>query len=210
MKKLILCIMTIFILSLQPAFNQQAYKLIVKQPPALTITISDTINASTGDIVNLDTWFHVEGTVSYSRTWKFWDGSKLQTVDDPVYTIASKGVFYLALINEYGCSVLDSVILNLVTGIEEISSDENNPQSICVYPNPNTGTFDIFISDCKPGFSVDIINSLGVLFINKPLGCNNNQYSGKIQMPSGESGTYYLLVKKDNKIIFRQKVILLK
>ena len=209
MKKLSILFIALVYLSLTPAFNQQVYKLTVKQPPALTITISESINETVGEVVNLDSWFHVEGTVAYNRIWKFWNGSKLQTVDNPIYTITSKGVFYLTVLNEYGCSVLDSITLNVITDIEDINSD-NNPRSIRVYPNPNAGTFDITISDCQPGSSVEIINSLGVRFLNKPLECNNNEYSGTIMMPAGESGTYYLLVKQDSKIIYRQKVIILK
>jgi len=209
MKKFIVFILILAFISLKPALSQQAYKLTVKQPPALTITLSETINAAIGEVVNLDTYFNVEGDNSFIRQWKFRSGSQLQTIDNPLFKITGDGVFYLTVTNAYGCSVLDSIDLNVVTGIEDLQNREN-PQSIRVYPNPNAGTFDITISDCQPGFSIEIINSLGVRFLTKPLECNNNEYSGKIMMPAGESGTYYLLVKRDSRILFKQKVIILK
>jgi len=42
-------------------------------------------------------------------------------------------VFYLTVTNAYGCSVLDSIDLNVITGIEE-SSKQENPQSILFIP----------------------------------------------------------------------------
>jgi hypothetical protein len=209
-KKLIIFILALTFLSSRTAFNQEAFKLTLKQLPPLTITISEAINTTAGEVVNLDTLFHVVGGVSFYRVWKFRHGLLLQTVDNPVFKVTSDGVFYLTVINGSGCSVLDSIALNIVTGIKDIPPDMDNRQSIHVYPNPNTGTFDITISDCKPGSSVEIINSLGVKLLNKTLDCNYNEYSGRIVMPAGESGTYYLIVKTGNKIIYRQKVIIFK
>jgi hypothetical protein len=202
MKKLTLFIFIFAYLSLKPVFSQQAYKLTIKQSPALTITVFDTINAILGDVVNLDTFFHVEGDISYNRQWKFWNGSLLQTVDNPVFTIASDGVFYLTVNNENGCAILDSITLN-------VSTEENYLQSIHVYPNPNVGTFTIKISDCLPGFSFEIFNSLGVKLLDRTLDCYNDDYSETIIMPSRRSGLYILLVKKGNKIIYMQKIIIL-
>jgi len=61
MNKLIIFAFTIALFSPKPAFSQQAFKLGLKQPPPLTITISETINATVGEVVNLDTYFNVEG-----------------------------------------------------------------------------------------------------------------------------------------------------
>jgi hypothetical protein len=210
MKKLIIFILALVFLSSKTAFNQEAFKLSLKQLPPLTITISEAINATVGEVVNLDTWFQVEGGISYNRVWKFRHGSLLLTIDNPIFTITSDGVFYLTVINGNGCTVLDSIILNIVTDVGDIYPDKDNPQTIHVYPNPNTGTFDITISDCQPGSSVEIINSLGVQLLNKTLDCNNNEYSGMIMIPDSKSGTYYLLIKQNNKIIYRKKVIILK
>jgi hypothetical protein len=179
-KKLIIFILALVFLSSKTAFNQEAFKLSLKQLPPLTITISEAINATVGEVVNLDTWFQVEGGISYNRVWKFRHGSLLLTINNPIFTITSDGIFYLTVINGNGCTVLDSIILNIVTDVGDIYPYKDNPQTIHVYPNPNTGTFDIKISDCQPGFSVEIINSLGVQLLSIVLDCNNDEYSGTI------------------------------
>ncbi len=210
MKKLIIFTLTIALFSLKAAFNQEVFKLTIIQPPPLTITISGAIDATEGEVVNLDTLFHVEGDISYVREWKFNDGVQLQTIDNPILTLTNNGVFYLTVIDENGCTVFDSIALNVATNIENMHSDQNNLQSIHIYPNPNSGTFDILISDCLPGCSVQIINSLGVQLLNRNLDCNNSEYLGTIILPTREPGMYFLLVKKDKKIIYKQKVIILK
>jgi hypothetical protein len=209
MKKLFIFILALTFLNAETAYNQETFKLSLKQPPLLIIAISEELNATLGQVINLDTLFSVAGSVSYTREWKFWDGSLLQTINNPVLTLSKNGVFYLSVTNENGCTALDSFAFNLATGTEDIDIGRNR-QSIHVYPNPNTGTFDIKISDCQQGYSVDIINSLGVQLLNKTLDCNNNEYSGMIMIPDSKSGTYYLLIKQNNKIIYRQKVIILK
>jgi hypothetical protein len=211
MKKLLLFASLISIYSLRPAFNQQAYKLTVKQPKPLTIIITETVKAAVGEVVNLDSLFVVSGSISYYRIWQFWNGSHLQDIYDPLFTVPGNGAFYLTVTSyEDGCSATDTIALNIVTGIKDIPPDNSNRQSIHVYPNPNKGTFDIIIQDCRSGFSIEMVNSLGVRFLYKILDCNNNKYSGTITIPSGESGTYYFLVKDYNIIIYRQKVIIIK
>jgi len=211
MKKLLLFALIISIYSLRPAFNQQAYKLTVKQPKPLTIIITKTVKAAVGEVVNLDSLFVVSGSISYYRIWQFWNGSQLQDIYDPLFTVPGNGAFYLTVTSyEDGCSATDTIALNIVTGIKDISPDNSNRQRIHIYPNPNNGTFNVKIPDCKPGLSFEIVNSLGVRLLGKNLNCNNNEYSGTITMPDGESGTCYFLVKNYKRIIYRQKVIILK
>jgi hypothetical protein len=210
MKWRILFIITISIISLETAFNQEVYKLNIKQPAPLSITISESVSGTIGEVINLDTWFQVEGETSYSREWKFRAGSLMQTLDSPIYTITSDGVFYLTITNDNGCTIRDSITLNILTNIEDITFGHANRQLIKVYPNPNTGEFEIFISDCQPGYFIQIINSTGILILSKMLDCNNNEFQEKIKMPVIESGIYYLILKQANRLIYRQKVIILK
>jgi hypothetical protein len=209
-KKLIIFVSILAFVSLKTAYNQEVYKLTVKQPPTLIITLSEDINATIGEVINLDSLFYVAGNNSWYRAWKFWDGSQLQDIYDPLFTIPGNGVFYLTVTsNENGCSITDTVALNIVTGIKDISPDNNNRQSVHIYPNPNSGTFNVKISDCMPGFYIEIINSLGIQIFGRSLDCNNNEYHGTIELPVKEPGVYFLLVRQADKIIFRQKVIIL-
>ncbi len=206
MKKLILIALAIILFSLKPAFNQEVFKLTITQPSPLTYTISGSLEAEEGEIIDLDTLFHVEGDKTYIQEWKFSNGAQQQTINNSIFTLTENGVFYLTIIDENGCSYFDSISLNVVTDIGDIFPD--NPLNIQVYPNPNKGTFEILIPDCLPGYSIHVINSIGVQVLNKNLECNNSEYLETIVLPPGVSGLYYLLIKKDKKIIYKQKVII--
>ena len=209
MKKLLPFALALTLFSVKTAFNQQVYRLHISQPPPIHITTVETINAPVGTLVNLDTLFHVQGNITYNWEWKFWDGAQLEIIDNPIRTLSKNGVFYLTVVDKYGCTTIDSVTFDVATGIGNDHFNPNQP-SIKVYPNPNTGTFDIKISECLPGFTLQLINSIGVPILYSPLDCNRNEISEMITIPGGKPGIYYLMVKKDNTIIYRQKVILLK
>jgi hypothetical protein len=218
MKKLIFFVLTIFFFSLKPAYNQQAYWLGIQPPPFILIDFypDDTIYRTgdeIGEEVNLDDLFTVYSQgIEYTRQWKFRQGSLVTVIEDPLITITGNGVFYLTVINDYGCSFYDSIYLYIqtTTNTKDIKYDRGNSQTVRVYPNPNLGTFDITLSECQQGYTVEMINSTGVQLLNQKLECRNNEYSGTIIMPAVRSGIYYVLVKKDNTIIYRKKVIILK
>jgi hypothetical protein len=208
MRKFILFAFAITLFSVKTAFNQQLYRLHISQPPPITITLAESINAPVGTVVNLDTLFHVQGDITYQREWKFRDEEQWETIDNPILTLNKKGVFYLTITDRNGCKTNDSVAYDVATGIGNNYTYPNQP-SIQVYPNPNTGTFDINISECLPGFSLQLINSIGVQLLNQTLNCNKNEYATSITIPGGHPGIYYLIVKNNNTLIYSQKVILL-
>ena len=209
MKKTIIVALTILLFSFEAAYNQQVFKLSVAQAPPLILTLAEEINASLGEVINLDAWYTVEGGTSFSRVWEFRNGSLLQTIDNPLFTVDGEGVFYLTVMNENGCTASDSVALHIITGMDDIQAARNDPQSIRVFPNPNTGTFDITITGYQPGYSIEIMNSLGAPLIHRIPDPDKYQYSERISMPGRKPGIYYLLVKNGSKIIYRQKIIIL-
>jgi hypothetical protein len=107
-KKILIFTLTIALFSLKTSFNQQVHKLSIKQPPPLTIIISEAINATVDEIVNLDAWFHVEEDISCNWELKFRDGSLFHTIDNPLFTITRSGDSYLTEItkNEYFIDML--------------------------------------------------------------------------------------------------------
>jgi len=209
MKKAIIFAALITVFTIKPAFNQYAYKVNVKQPSPLIITSPVAINATAGEVIILNNLFDISGSSVYYQTWQFWDGTLLQEIYDTVFTIPGGGKFYLTITNEYGCTALDTIQVNILTGIKEIYHERNGTQKIRIYPNPNAGTFDIIIPDCQPGLSIEIINSLGTLVYLKRLDCNDNEYRATIDLPVVDSGTYLLLVREDEIITFKHKIIII-
>lgn len=209
MKRILLFALIVALPGLKAAFSQEVFRLNINQPPPLIVTVSGSIDATVGETINLDTLFVVEGDVYYSREWKFWDGSLLESVDDPVITLTENGVLYLTVIDENSCTAVDSVSVNLATGIGPVFTDRDPGQPVRVFPNPNTGSFDIIISDCLPGYSIEIINPLGIRLLNMLLDCNNNEYSSTIMIPSGKPGIYFLLIRHNREIVYSQRVVIL-
>lgn len=210
MKNLLLFSIIIALVSFKTATCQQVFKLNIKQLQPFTYNICKSISAGEGEVINLDTLLHVEGDISYFPEWSFYDGIQTYTINNTLLTLTTNGVLYLSIIDENGCTTTDSVVVNVITDIGYIPFDTNKTQNIKVYPNPNSGTFEILIPDCLPGYSIQVINSLGVQLINKNLECNNTGYLGTIVIPDNEPGTYFLLVMKDDKTIYRNKVIVYK
>lgn len=209
MKRLFIVILVTALFGIETSFSQEVYQLSVIQPPLLSLTVSGPLSVDEGVEINLDTLFLVVGEISYVREWKFNDGVQIQSIDNPILTLTENGVFHLTIIDENGCTTIDSISLNVITGLEDLQSDQENLLNIQVYPNPNTGTFDILIPDCLPGYSIQILNSVGVQILNRNLECNTRDYNETIILPRKEPGMYYLLVKKNKKILYKQKVIIL-
>ena len=210
MKKLLLYSIIIALFSLKTATGQQVFKLNIKQPQPITYNISNAISADEGEVINLDTIFRVEGDISYFHEWSFYDGIQNHTIENPLLTLTTNGVLHLTIIDENGCTSIDSVVLSVITDVDDIPFNLDNKPNIQVYPNPNDGTFEIHISDCLPGYLIQVINSLGIQLLNKKIECNNTEYLVTIVIPNKKPGNYFLLVKKDNKTIYRHKVIVYK
>lgn len=207
MKNLLLFSLIFALFSFKSVTGQQVFKLNIKQPQLFMYNISKAISANEGEVINLDTLLHVEGDISYSQEWLFYDGIQTHSINTTLLTLTTNGVLYLTIIDENGCTTIDSVVVSVITDIGDIPFDPNNTQNIKVYPNPNDGTFKIHISDCLPGYSIQVINSLGIQLLNKNIECNNTGYLGTIIIPDKKPGIYFLLVKNDDKTIYKHKVI---
>ena len=210
MNRIAILTFAIALISINEAYNQQAYKLTINQLPPLIVTVPEEINAKVGALVNLDTLYVVEGDVPHDRVWKFWDGLVLESIDNPVYEISSNGVLYLTVLNGDGCTDIDSIQVNIVTADDYIRSDPDFKKSIRIIPNPNTGEFNVILNDCQPGYYLQLINSLGIEVYSMILECTGNEYQGMIRLHAFESGIYFLMVKHDDIIIHSEKVSILR
>lgn len=210
MIKLITFFVIIALVGLKTAFNQEVFKLTIVQPSPLTITLTDSIVFDAGEKINLDTMIHVKGDISFASEWEFDDGLQLYTIENPLLTmeVNHTGTYYLKVVDENNCTAIDSIFIRVKSGTGEILSESDYLRSVRVYPNPNTGSFDILIPECLPDYTIQVINAIGLQILNKALDCNGNEYREIITLPAENPGIYFLLVKKGSQIVYRQKIIL--
>lgn len=81
----------------------------------------------------------------------------------------------------YGLSKLEGIILNIIPKTDNVSELFPNTENICIYPNPNHGSFTIKAEGLK---HVSIFNSLGQIVYDSEVGsdliniCLENQVKG--------------------------------
>ena len=94
----------------------------------------------------------------------------------------------------------DSIIINPSSaGINEI----NNAVQISVYPNPTTGSFNLFTSELIKNGSIEVYNSLGEIVYNQKIVNQQNT----IELTNQANGLYFVKVMTEGKIIGTKKII---
>jgi hypothetical protein len=94
----------------------------------------------------------------------------------------------------------DSIIINPTSvGINEINTDAQ----ISVYPNPTTGSFNIFVSQPIKNGSIEVYNNIGVLVYKGAITSQQNN----IDLKNNANGIYFVRVMSDGKIIGEQKIV---
>jgi len=199
------------LIGLRIAYNQQFFKLTIIQPPLLSIILPDSLFVNDQEEINLDTIFQVEGGLSFASVWKFDDGLQLHTIENPLLkaTINNTGTYYLSIIDENNCTSVDSVFIQIESGTGYIYSERNHSQSINIYNYNNTGEFEILIHECLPGYTLHILNPVGIQLLNIELNCNNHEYRKKIKLPKAYSGVYILLIMNNKELVYSHKMIIL-
>ena len=92
-----------------------------------------------------------------------------------------------------------SIRWTLVAGINEI----NNAVQISVYPNPTTGSFNLFTSELIKNGSIEVYNSLGEIVYNQKIVNQQNT----IELTNQANGLYFVKVMTEGKIIGTKKII---
>ncbi|MEO0898154.1 MAG: PKD domain-containing protein [Bacteroidota bacterium] len=173
--------------------------------PTLTVSASDSLpgapiinQATVGERVD----FTGDATNADSYSWTFGDGGT-STDQNPSHIYSANGMYtvILTVTNQCGTST-DSVEVNMTTvGIE----DELN-RAISVFPNPNTGKFELKLEDFNANeLSIKVVTLEGQLVLASEFGAVSAPYIRKIELPSGIArGVYILQVNVDERVVFKR------
>lgn len=192
--------------SIYAGSGQQIVVINMDQQPQLFINGSGSYIVKTGDVVNLDTVLYTDSKNLTEKQWKIRDGSFLTALESPTITVNRNLTVYLNITSEFGCSANDSAVI-YISGTNVNTIVENSFQ---LFPNPSSGAFEIHFSDCKNGFSYQLVNVLGEVLLDEDIDCTESENVLYVNHPEISSGMYFFLIQHNGIIVYQNKIIVSK
>ena len=175
----------------QPECSSAAIPSTITINPLPNINIGPAlININSGQTVTLDAG---AGYTSY-----LWN----TTATTQTITTGIAGFYFVTVTDGNGCQGADSVIINVLIGIDDFDSDN----SIMIYPNPTNGIFQVVARNPTLKFEVRITDVLGKLIaIDKHN--ENKLYSKSFDLTNQPNGVYFISIIGTNGVITRNVII---
>lgn len=185
--------------------HPKVIKLAIKRPEQITLATKKDLVMESGMSIDLDTTFSVTGNIDYTYSWKVKTITEYEIIDKTV-EITSDSTFYIFLTTIQGCSYFDSVmvIAKNSTNIHEIYFTNQ----IHIYPNPNTGEFQIEILGDNADYSIEIVNVTGKKIANGRIVCKSGKCILNINLSDSKPGLYNLLIFKDQVFFGHKKFVI--
>ena len=101
----------------------------------------------------------------------------------------------------FGESVSDDFILEVKNAVSINKLNENN---ILIYPNPNNGLFTVSTGNINSGYNIKITDALGKIIVSE----NTSENIKEINLNDCAAGIYFVELKFDNGIIYKDKIII--
>ncbi|MCH8317428.1 MAG: T9SS type A sorting domain-containing protein, partial [Bacteroidetes bacterium] len=137
------------------------------------------------------------GTSPYNFTWSPFGGT------DSIATGLIAGIYIVTVIDNNGCVLLDTVIVDNITGINQATTTGYN---IRLYPNPATGKFILQFGKYPKNLVITIYNLIGKV-ITKIENENPAYKKIEIDLSSEVNGLYFIKIQTDTKIITRKIIV---
>jgi hypothetical protein len=143
-------------------------------PPSVVLG-PDTINIVSGQTITLNA-----GSGYSSYLWS--TGATTQSIN-----VNSSAVIFVTVVDVNNCQGSDTIVVNLITGISDISKDVQ----VSIYPNPSTGRFEIDIDKAQMNFELRIVDMIGrEIFSDFYSGIGS--YHNSIDLTHASKGIYFL------------------
>ena len=143
-------------------------------------------------------------------SWDFdSDGNADSQLQDPLWIYTNDGLYTVSLTSHFGSdsSVTSKYHYIQVGNLVTISEASNNSDEIKVYPNPVKYQINIFLNSLeKRNINFNLYNNLNQLVLSRNLIVGENI----IAVRHLQSGTYYYVLKENNALLKKDKLIILK
>ncbi len=142
------------------------------------------------------TYFYDKSNVpaNAKRIWNL--GDTTTSVQNPIRVYDSVGTKHIMLkLSDAYCSdsIMKDMVVAVCTGIEPI---KNNVAELKIYPNPNSGIFDVSLSDSKEGISqLRIFDAFGRLVYSSKIVANAN--AQRINLENLPKGLYFISINSN-------------
>lgn len=175
--------------------NNQIYEVIAYGLPVINFGVpNDTIKASAFPVIlNPGTGF-----ASYE-----WDNNI--NLNSPTYSASHPGYYSVKVTDAYHCSNKDSVYVDKVTAVNQVTEDNN----VSIYPNPARDAFYIDISqnsNYNSIITIELFTSDGKPVMSRILS-GNALYHEMVEVNTLAKGMYYLRIQQSNTISTHKVIV---
>ncbi|MEL6843042.1 MAG: PKD domain-containing protein, partial [Bacteroidota bacterium] len=177
--------------------------------PTLSVAATDTFptadfNFMPGDVDYQVSFMDMSSNADSVR-WDFGDGTT-STDPNPSYSYATNSSFTVTMIAFNACGTDTSTQTVDVTNV----SIENDllSNAVQVYPNPNSGTFDIEFSGINlDNVALSISNTAGQMVYTRNISQVRGNYTQKVQLPGNIATGLYILEIRTPDAVMHQRLI---
>jgi hypothetical protein len=164
----------------------------------LTVTMNNAPVSQFTSVINFFTGSFANTSVSAGATtylWNFGDGTT-STLMDPVHIYPGTGpyVVTLTVTNACGTSTITNSVNIAMAGLDEVVT----PGSVCIYPNPSNGLFNIELElNAELNLNLEVTNVLGKVVSSKTIVGKTGVLNEQIDLSNEAAGVYYVRIKTD-------------
>ncbi len=185
--------------------HPEVIKLAIKRPEQITLTTKEDLVVENDQSIDLDTTFSATGNIEYTYSWKVKTNNEYNIVDKTA-KINSDSTFYIFLTTIQGCSYFDSVMVVAKNSTDIHDIDITN--QISIYPNPNTGDFQIKILGEKAEYSFEIVDIAGKKIANGRIICTSGECTFNVNLSDAKPGFYTLVINMDQVFYGQKKFVI--
>lgn len=139
--------------------------------------------------------------------WDFGDGNT-STEENPMHVYDSNGVYNVMLVVFNDCGS-DTTIQQVTVSVSGVFTPQELGE-FKVFPNPNQGVFTILLKDrdIVDDIQLEIVDLLGRSVFRQSIDAYSLQNGYLLQLPSSEPGTYFVTLRKGERISFERIAIM--